>query len=144
MIQGLFYALAAGVFVSLNNVFVSRAGAKLGFWEANTLVHGMCFLLALVILFLTGRTNTGALRDLNYIYLIGCFSGVMVLFTIMQGVVRLGVIFAVPLIIGAQILGSMVISRFGLFEEKIVIPSFTNIVGFILVLVGVVLSQLRP
>ncbi|MBU2510755.1 DMT family transporter [bacterium] len=143
MLQGLSFALVAGLLISFHNVFITRTGEKLGFWETTTLVHGLGFLLALVILFITGRSAGSSIRDVNYLYVFGCLVGVLVVFSVMQGVVRLGVIFAVPMIIFAQIVGSVIISRFGLFEEKMVIPSVTNLVGIILLLIGAVLSQIR-
>lgn len=143
MFQGLVFAIVAGLFIALQNIFMSRTGEKIGFWEANTLINGMGFLLALLILFLTGRSGSAGLREVNPVYVVGCLSGVVVIFSIMQGVSRLGLFIAVPLIISAQIIGSMIISRLGLFEEKVVVPSLVNIVGVLLLVVGAVLSQLR-
>ncbi len=143
MIQGLLFALLAGILISFQNIFVSRTGEKLGFWEATTLVHGLGFLAALAILFFTGRSSENGLRDVNQLYLFGCIVGIFVVFSVMQGVVRLGAFYAVPLIITAQIVGSVFISRFGLFEEKLVVPSLTNIIGLFLLLFGAVLSQLK-
>jgi len=144
MIQGLAYALLAGTLISFHNIFVSRTGERLGFWETTTLVHGLGFLLGFSILFFVGRSESGSsVRDINILYLIGCAVGVIIVFSVMQGVTRLGVLFAVPLIIGAQVIGSVIISHFGLFEEKIVLPSMINIIGLVLLIVGVVLSQVR-
>ena len=143
MIQGLSFALLAGILISFQNVFISRTGEKLGFWEATTLVHGLGFVAALAILFFTGRSSENGIRDVNQLYLFGCIVGIFVVFSVMQGVVRLGAFYAVPLIIVAQIVGSVIISSFGLFEEKLVVPSMTNIVGLFLLLIGVVLSQLK-
>ncbi len=143
MIQGLTFALFAGLLISFQNVFMARTGEKIGFWEATTLVHGLGFLLAVVILFFHGRSSTYSIKDLDFIYIVGCSIGVLIVFSVMQGVVKLGVIFAVPLIIFAQIIGSVVVSRFGLFEEKIVIPSMTNVIGIVMLLVGAILSQVK-
>lgn len=143
MLQGLSFAFLAGFLISFQNVFVSRTGEKIGFWEATTLVHGLGFVAALVVLFLTGRSSDNGIRDVNQIYIFGCMIGIFVVFSVMQGVVRLGVLYAVPLIIFAQIVGSVIISRFGLFEERVTIPSATNMIGLLLLLVGAVLSQIK-
>lgn len=143
MIQGLSFALLAGFLISIQNIFVTRTGEKIGFWEATTFVHGIGFVAALAILFLTGRGSENSLRDANQLYLFGCVVGIFVVFSVMQGVGRLGVFYAVPLILFAQIIGSIVISRFGLFEEKIVVPSPINLIGLLLLLIGAVLSQAK-
>jgi bacterial/archaeal transporter family-2 protein len=144
MLQGLSFALLAGTLISFQNVVISRTGEKLGFWETTTLVHGLGFVAALIILLFVGRSNESSIRDVNQWYVIGCTVGVLVVFSVMQGVVKLGVLYAVPLIIFAQIIGSVVISRFGLMEEKVVIPSITNLIGLGMLLIGAILSQVKP
>lgn len=143
MIQGIFYALLAGTLISAQNVFLTRTGEKFGFWETATLVHGLGLVAGLIILLIMGRSAESNIREVNIIYIIGCTIGIFVVFTVVQGVARLGVVYAVPLIIGAQIIGSVVISRFGLFEEKIVTPNLTNIAGILLLMAGAVLTQIR-
>ncbi len=143
MIQGIIYALLAGTLISAQNVFLTRTGEKFGFWETATLVHGLGLVAGIIILLFVGRSDGGNLKEVNLIYIIGCTVGIFVVFTVVQGVARLGVVFAVPLIIGAQIIGSILISRYGLFEEKIVSPSPINIIGILLLMFGVVLTQVR-
>ncbi len=143
MLQGLSFALIAGLLISFQNVVIARTGEKLGYLETITLVHGLGFALALIILFFVGRSSDNSIRDVNYWYVFGCMMGVLVVFTVMKGVVTLGVLYAVPLIIFAQIIGSVVISRFGLMEEKVVVPSITNMIGLGLLLIGAVLTQVK-
>ncbi len=143
MLQGLSFALFAGMLISFQNVVISRTGEKLGFWEATTLVHGLGFVASLAILLVVGRSSQSSIKDISYLYLLGCSVGVLVVYSVMQGVVKLGVLYAVPLIIFAQIVGSVFISRLGLMEEKVVIPSITNILGLLLLLIGAVLTQIK-
>ncbi len=143
MNQGVLYAVAAGLMICLQNVFVTRTGEKVGFWEANTLIHGVGFLLALFILFTVGRTGTESIFQIRKIYWIGLVIGVLIVFSVMQGVMHLGVGYAIPIMLTAQILGSTVISRFGLFEEKLMIPSPLNLVGIAFLVCGVVMTQIK-
>jgi transporter family-2 protein len=143
MNPGIFYAVAAGLMISLQNVFVTRTGEKVGFWEANTLIHGFGFLLALTILFSVGRSGTETILDVRKIYWVGLFIGVLIVFSVMQGVMQLGIGYAIPIMLTAQIIGSIVISRFGLFEEKLLIPSPVNLLGIAFLIGGVVLTQLK-
>lgn len=143
MNPGILYAIAAGLMISLQNVFVTRTGEKVGFWEANTLIHGCGFLLALTILLLVGRNGTESLFSVRRIYWIGLVIGVAIVFSVMQGVMHLGVGYAIPVMLTAQILASMLISRFGLFEEKLAVPSPVNIAGVLLLIGGVILTQWR-
>lgn len=143
MNPGIFYAVAAGLMISLQNVFVTRTGEKVGFWEANTLIHGFGFLLALTILFSVGRSGTESILDVRKIYWVGLFIGVLIVFSVMQGVMQLGIGYAIPIMLTAQIIGSIVISRFGLFEEKLMIPSPVNLLGIAFLIGGVVLTQLK-
>jgi len=143
MNPGILYAVAAGLMISLQNVFVTRTGEKVGFWEANTMIHGFGFLLALTILFSVGRSGTESIFDVRKIYWIGLFIGVLIVFSVMQGVMQLGVGYAIPVMLTSQIIGSIVISRFGLFEEKLLVPSPLNLLGVVFLLGGVVLTQLK-
>lgn len=143
MNPGIFYAVAAGLMISLQNVFVTRTGEKVGFWEANTLIHGFGFLLALTILFSVGRSGTESILDVRKIYWVGLFIGVLIVFSVMQGVMQLGIGYAIPIMLTAQIIGSIIISRFGLFEEKLLIPSPVNLLGIAFLIGGVVLTQLK-
>lgn len=141
MNPGILYAVAAGLMICLQNVFVTRTGERVGFWEANTMIHGFGFLLALSILFTVGRSGTESIFDVRKIYWVGLFIGVLIVFSVMQGVMRLGAGYAIPVMLTAQILGSVLISRFGLFEEKLLIPSPLNMLGIAFLVGGVVLTQ---
>lgn len=143
MNQGILYAVAAGLMICLQNVFVTRTGEKVGFWEANTLIHGVGFLLALIILFTVGRTGTESIFQIRKVYWIGLVIGVLIVFSVMQGVMHLGAGYAIPIMLTAQILASTVISRFGLFEEKLVIPSPLNLAGIAFLVCGVVMTQMK-
>lgn len=143
MVQGFIYALSAGILISLQNVFVARTGEKIGFWQANAWVHGAGFLLAFAILMMFGKSTGGSILDLKKIYWIGLVIGVAIVFSVMQGVSRMGVVYAIPVMLTAQIISSTVIGRFGLFEEQITVPSPLNILGVIMLLGGVVLSQVK-
>lgn len=143
MNPGILYAVAAGLMISLQNVFVTRTGEKVGFWEANTMIHGFGFLLALAILFSVGRSGSESLFDVRKIYWVGLFIGVLIVFSVMQGVMQLGVGYAIPIMLTAQIIGSIVISRFGLFEERLMVPSPINLLGIAFLIGGVVLTQLK-
>jgi len=143
MNPGILYALAAGLMISLQNVFVTRTGERIGFWEANTFVHGFGFLLALTILLSVGRSNQGSLMQVPKIYWIGLVIGVLIVFSVMQGVMNLGVGYAVPIILTAQILASALISRFGLFGETTSVPTPINLLGMGMLIGGVLLTQTR-
>ena len=143
MNPGILYALAAGLMISLQNVFVTRTGERIGFWEANTFVHGFGFLLALTILLSVGRSNQGSLMQVPKIYWIGLVIGVLIVFSVMQGVMNLGVGYAVPIILTAQILASALISRFGLFGEATSVPTPINLLGMGMLIGGVLLTQTR-
>lgn len=143
MNQGIAYAVAAGLMISLQNVFVTRTGEKVGFWEANVMIHGCGLVLAVLILLAVGRSSAGSLSDLSKVYWIGLFIGVLIVFSVMQGVMHLGVGYAVPILLTAQILGSMAISGFGLFEEKMAVPSPLNLIGVLLLIGGVILTQFK-
>lgn len=144
MNPGILYAVAAGLMISLQNVFVTRTGEKVGFWEANTMIHGFGFLLALGILLVAGRSGSGNLLELKRVYWVGLIIGVLIVFSVMQGVMTLGVGYAIPLMMTAQIISSLVISRYGLFEEKLTIPTPLNLIGVVMLIGGVILTQLKP
>ena len=143
MAQGFAYALTAGILISLQNVFVARTGEKIGLWEANTWVHGAGFVVALMILLMSGKSGQGSLLDVKKIYWVGLIIGVAIVFSVMQGVSRMGVVYAIPIMLTSQILCSMIIGKFGLFEEQMASPSPLNIMGILMLVGGVVLTQFK-
>jgi len=143
MVQGFIYALSAGILISIQNVFVARTGEKIGFWEANTWIHGAGFVLAFIILMFFRKSGGSSILEVKKIYWVGLIIGVAIVFSVMQGVTRMGVVYAIPIMLTAQIIATTIIGRFGLFEEQATIPSPLNMIGVIMLVGGVVLSQVR-
>lgn len=143
MIQGFIYALTAGILISIQNVFVARTGEKIGLWEANTWIHGAGFILAFIILIFNNKQSSYSILDVKKIYWIGLIIGVAIVFSVMQGVTKLGVIYAIPIMLTAQIIISVIIGKYGLFEESVTSPSPLNLLGILLLISGVILSQIK-
>lgn len=140
---GMICSILAGIFMSLQGVFNTRVSQKIGSWETNTLVQGSGLLLTLAILFFARNGDFKKIREVNYLYLIGGFIGVFIIFTVMQGIHSLGPTYSIAIILIAQLLSAACIDLFGLFDTTPVIFHLTKILGVLLMIAGIVLFKLK-
>lgn len=138
---GLISSIIAGIAMSLQGVFNTRLGEKIGLWETNVLVQGIGFILTLAILFFVGNGNLKNLSSTNKLYLLGGPLGVIIIFTVMNGIGQLGATYAISAILVSQLLAAGLIDAFGLFESKKIHFGTNKLLGIAIMITGIIVFQ---
>ena len=140
---GVLFATLGGLFVSLQNVFNARISEKVGFIEATAIVHavGLVFAVAAVLLF--GKGNMRNVTEVNKVYLLAGFFGVMIIFNITKGISFLGTTFAVAIVIISQLTFATIIDTFGLFGMPQIKLILTKPIGILIMIAGIIVFNLK-
>lgn len=142
MVQGVLFSILAGIMVSLQGIFNTRASEHIGLWQTNTLVHGTGFILALIVLLSLNKVDFSNFRNVNPYYLLGGILGVLIVFSVMKGISALGASYSITLLIVTQIIANAAINYYGFFGEHIISFSWTQITGLVMIIGGIFLYQL--
>ncbi|OWZ83704.1 DMT family transporter [Natranaerobius trueperi] len=143
MAQGIIFSIVAGVFVSLQGVFNARLSDEINLWHTNTWVHGTGFVVAFILLMsIEGTPNFNSITTVKPHYLLGGAMGAVIVFSVMKGISALGASHSVTILLVTQIIASLLISLLGLFGDPIIKLSIPNIIGLIMMVVGVLMYQL--
>lgn len=138
---GIIISIIAGLSMSLQGVFNTRLGEKIGIWETNALVQGIGFILTLAITFFIGKGDIKSLKDANKIYLLGGVLGVIIIYTVMTGIKTLGPTHCIAIILVSQLASAALIDAFGLFDTQKVSFGFTKVLGIAIMIVGIVIFK---
>lgn len=140
-ILGMIFSAVAGALMSIQGVFNTRAGEKIGLWEINTLVQGTGFLLTLIIFLAFGDGNFRKIVEVKKLYLTGGLIGVFIIFTVMKGMKMLSPTYAVSIILITQLITAALIDCCGLFETEKLEFHFSKILGVIIMIVGIIVFK---
>lgn len=141
--KGILFAIAAGLFIAMQQVFNARLGEKIGFWETNTFVHGSGFLFSLIILMIAGNGSFSKIGETNKLYLLGGMFGVIIVFSAMNAVSTLGATFSVAILVVTQLIAATIIDSLGLFDSPIIKFDITKLLGIIIMIAGIIVFKLR-
>lgn len=141
--KGIMFSIAAGLFISLQGVFNTRLGEKLGFWETNTFVHGSGFALTLVLMLIYGGGSFSKLVEVNKLYLLGGVLGVLIIFSVMNAISALGATYCIAVLLVTQLIAATVIDSFGLFGSPVIKFDITKFVGLVIMVSGIVIYKLK-
>ena len=134
---GIITAIISGIAMSIQGVFNTRLGEKVGVWETTVIVQGIALVCALIISFFFGKGSYGSIKDANKLYLLGGVLGVVITFTVMKSVASMGL----GTILVAQLLSAALIDAFGLFDSEKISFSIHNFIGISLMIIGIVVFQ---
>ena len=144
-IKYLIWALLAGAFIPLIGILNGRVGRTLGEpFYATVMLFGVAIALALLVSIMFGKTaptfqNLNSLRPMDYT------AGFIVAFYVISATVlagKIGVANFIVMAVSGQIMFSLIIDHFGLFGAPVKPINLTQLVGAILLLVGLVTTQL--
>jgi bacterial/archaeal transporter family-2 protein len=138
---GIIFSIIAGIAMSVQGVFNTRLGEKIGIWETNVIVQGTAFAITLVIVFFAGHGGLKEFKDVNKIYLLGGAIGVVITFTVMRGIKALGPTYSIATILVAQLAAAALIDAFGLFNTEALKFGFTKILGIAVMVLGIVIFK---
>ena len=136
--------------MSVQGVMNTRLQEHVGLWEANAYVQGTAFALSLVVMWLFGTGNLGALASApcGTLFLLGTSAlggalGLVITVTVMLAIKGLNVTVAVSVILIAQLLVAAVIDALGWMGQEKVPMGLWQYVGLALMLGGVALFKFR-
>ena len=129
--------------MSLQGVLNTRLSEKTGPWQATFIVQGSGFLVALIIVIFTKNLDFNSAFEVHKPFLLGGVIGVLIIFTVMQGIGLLGTTCAISLILISQLIGAALIDYFGLFGTEPVTFGLTKIIGVIIMCIGVIVFQYK-
>lgn len=141
--KGIIYAIAAGIFIAIQQVFNARLGEKAGLWETNTFVHGSGFVFSLIILMIAGNGSFAKIGETNRLYLLGGVLGVLIVFSAMIAVSALGATYSIAILLVAQLAAATVIDSFGLFGSPVIEFDITKLLGIAIMIAGIIVFKLK-
>ncbi len=141
--RGITFAILAGLFISLQGVFNTRLGEKLGFWETNTFVHGTGFALTLLLMFIYGNGSFTGIGQVNKLYLLGGALGVMIIFSVMNAISALGATYCIAILLVTQLIAATFIDSFGLFGSPVIKFDITKLIGLVVMVAGILIYKMK-
>ncbi|MDD3705368.1 MAG: DMT family transporter [Clostridiaceae bacterium] len=141
--KGIFFAITAGLFIAMQQVFNTRLGERIGFWETNTFVHGSGFVFSLILLMIAGTGSFSKIVETNKLYLLGGMLGVIIVFSAMTAVSNLGATYSVAILLVTQLIAATVIDSLGLFGSPIIGFDITKLLGIIIMIAGIIVFKLK-
>lgn len=137
------YAIVSGISMTLQGVFNTRLEEKIGTWETNLVAQATALLITLIIVFFFGKGNLKAIKDVNKIYLLSGFLGVIIIFTVMKSIGAMGATCGIGVILVAQLASAGIIDAFGLFGSEKISFGFKEIIGVTIMIIGIVIFKWR-
>ncbi|CDM69762.1 putative membrane protein [Clostridium bornimense] len=139
--MGIILSIIAGLAMTFQGVFNTRLQEKVGSFEANAIVQGTAFILAIILLFFLGKGNIREAKDINKIYLLGGVIGVIITYTVMGSISSIGTTFAISTILIAQLLSAAIMEWFGWFGTEKIPFSLHTITGVALMIIGILVFK---
>lgn len=138
---GVFYSILAGTIIAAQNVFSTRISEKVGMWETTAVVHLIGLVFAIIMAYILGDGSYSSVSDVNKLYLFAGAIGVIIIFSVMMGVSRLGASFSISLMVISQLSFAVIIDTFGLFETDKIPFDFTKLMGIVIMVIGIIVFK---
>lgn len=138
---GIIYAIVSGISMSLQGVFNTKLGEKIGTWETNVLVQLIGLILTVIITVFAGKGNFKELNNANKLYLLGGVLGVVIIFTVMMSIGSLGTTYAIGVILISQIIAAAIIDYFGLFGTEKLNFTLKDFLGVAIMIIGIIVFK---
>ncbi|NFF79523.1 DMT family transporter [Clostridium sporogenes] len=141
--MGIIYSIISGLAMTLQGVFNTRLGDKIGMWETNTFVQGTGFIITIIIWMLAGDGNFKNIKNANKLYLLGGALGVIIIYTVMKGIGSLGPTCAIGIILVSQLTSAGIIDVFGFFDSQAITLGATILIVFIVMLISMIIVKCK-
>lgn len=135
------FAIISGVAMSVQGVFNTKLGDKIGLWETTVLVQAIGLISALIVSFIWGKGSYRELQNTNKLYLLGGILGIIITFTVMKSIGGMGATCGIAIILISQLLAAALINAFGLFGSEKISFGFKEILGIAIMVVGIVVFK---
>ena len=134
-------AIISGIAMSVQGVFNTRLGEKIGVWETNGFVQGSALILPWIITFFIGKGSYNQIKEANKLYLLGGALGVVITYTVMKSISGLGPTCGIGIILVAQLLAAALIEAFGLFGSEKLNFTLKEFIGIAIMVVGIIVFK---
>lgn len=134
-------AIISGISMSIQGVFNTRLGEKIGTWETNVIVQATGLILTLLVSFIWGNGNYHELKNVNKLYLLGGVLSVVITYTVMASIGTLGPTYAIGIILIAQLISAALIDAFGLFDSTKINFTLKEFIGVAFMLIGIIVFK---
>ncbi|NFE80083.1 DMT family transporter [Clostridium sporogenes] len=141
--MGIIYSIISGLAMTLQGVFNTRLGDKIGMWETNTFVQGTGFIITIIIWMLAGDGNFKDIKNANKLYLLGGALGVIIIYTVMKGIGSLGPTCAIGIILVSQLTSAGIIDAFGFFDSQVIKFGANKLIGVIVMLISIIIFKCK-
>ena len=138
---GIICAIISGIAMSIQGVFNTRLGEKIGVWETTLLVQAIALMVSIVIFFFLRDGSYAYLRNSNKMYLLGGVLGVVITFTVIKSVSSMGPALGIGIILISQLLSAALIDAFGLFGSERIKFSLNHFLGIAIMIIGIVIFK---
>lgn len=135
------FAIISGISMSVQGVLDTRLSEKIGLWETNVLVQGTALILTLLITLFFGKGSYSELKVVNKLYLLGGALGVIITFTVMMSIGKLGATYAIGIILIAQLVAAALIDAFGLFGSEKISFYLKDVLGVAIMIIGIIVFK---
>ena len=135
------FAIISGVAMSVQGVFNTKLGDKIGLWETTVLVQVIGLISALIVSFICGNGSYRELQNTNKLYLLGGILGIIITFTVMKSIGGMGATCGIAIILISQLLAAALINAFGLFGSEKISFGFKEILGIAIMVIGIVVFK---
>ena len=144
-IKYLIWALLAGAFIPLIGILNGRVGRALGEpFYASVMLFGVAIILAFVVSVIFGKAAP-SVQNLQTLRLMDYTAGFIVAFYVISATAlagKIGVANFIVMAVSGQIMFSLMIDHFGLFGAPVKPINMTQLVGAVLLLIGLATTQL--
>lgn len=128
----------AGLTMAVQGSINSVLGKKIGILQASLIVHILATVLLIFLLLITKSKNTFSLwREIPWYLYLGGLLGVIISYTVIISIPKLGVAVATTAIITVQVLAAAMIDHLGLFGLEEVPFNWLKLLGIFFLAVGV-------
>ncbi|WP_459479738.1 DMT family transporter [Clostridium saccharoperbutylacetonicum] len=138
---GILCALISGVAMSVQGVFNTRLGEKIGVWETTVIVQVIALIVSIVVFFFLRDGDFTNLKEVNKLYLLGGILGVVITFTVMKSVSSMGPTLGIGIILVSQLLVAALIDALGLFGSDKIKFSLNHFLGIAIMIIGIVIFK---
>lgn len=141
----LLLAVIAGVSMAVQGSMNTGLGKIIGLLEATFLVHisGTATLLVLLFLLRAGKGDFGRMAEAPWYLYLGGVLGVIILYTVVASISRVGVATATTAIIVGQVGTALLIDHFGFFGLKEMPFTWLKAAGLVLLAAGAKLMLVK-
>ena len=134
----LLLAALAGLTMALQGSLNSVLGKKIGIFEAAFIVHLLAAIVIIIILALKiSEGNISGWREAPWYLYLGGILAVVITYTVIISIPKLGVAVATTAIVAAQVSTACIIDHFGAFGLEKIPFTWLKLLGIIFLIIGV-------